>query len=836
MEYLLSTLLSTAEHPATHQQADDICAAFEHCSHSTKDQPDILPRWFNRIHSLLASKNQIHSALGARLARLTLQKDPYCITTQGARWILACQNYISRHPQQFDHVCLAHSIQLILIIFEWSSRWSDFAREHCDPKATITLARALIEIAQDHTAQDNKEVPALALRTLATLITRNASILRPLASQLQSLALTNLLSPDRLSHGATSLLTQLYRLSGKTDASSSWSKTIKATIGTIDILLDALLSPFLKESDLNPPRDAPLAPLEIPAQELVYSPHPTSSSSSSTREENTHLASYRIPLLLGRTERLIHVLITMLSQPTERPVCIPLGELCFLVRRLLLLGKAHTHERADQAWKLAWDALGATVTLRLLGCRLVARLAECATSRLTPFASQLLTILASEIETNRNPVGGQQTRDVSVMYGTYARVVARCACNPEVLKTTLEPVLKTLLHDLQPIYGSAAPCATSSPPPPDPASSKQPKKSRKKIARYACDPAWNLAVVVDPLDLCVAERALDTLEILFGAIPYGFPTPYLTLCVREVLGLAGHPSFITGGSKQASTTSGKGGVLSRGAQGRSPGVAYAVRPSLRAKVLGCLVRCVPIQRLASQPLMGLGLAQSLAGILQALVAAQHGADAHLADLARQGQAALSLLARPRVPPVFPAAVHANLELDAEPVVESSDDDADTNDDEDLADAPPAPQHRAFSPTRHQPTHLAPPPAAATVPVAPLQPLAAAPVQPWKSSLSMLYSQDVDPSEAAAAGSAGRKRKPLDDDPDPLLRPPKKNSGLRPLTVEPDSSDDDEGDAEDGFVKLPQLTFDDDDDDEQEGEGGGGGGGSGLDEEEERGAE
>jgi hypothetical protein len=49
MEYLLSTLLSTAEHPATHQQADAICAAFEHCSHSTKDQSDILPRYTHHI-------------------------------------------------------------------------------------------------------------------------------------------------------------------------------------------------------------------------------------------------------------------------------------------------------------------------------------------------------------------------------------------------------------------------------------------------------------------------------------------------------------------------------------------------------------------------------------------------------------------------------------------------------------------------------------------------------------------------------------------------------------------------------------------------------------------
>lgn len=50
--------------------------------------------------------------------------------------------------------------------------------------------------------------------------------------------------------------------------------------------------------------------------------------------------------------------------------------------------------------------------------------------------------------------------------------------------------------------------------------------------------------------------------------------------------------------------------------------------------------------------MGLGLVQGIVGILQALVAAQH-ANAWLADLGRQGQGALLLLARPRVPRVFP---------------------------------------------------------------------------------------------------------------------------------------------------------------------------------------
>jgi len=204
-------------------------------------------------------------------------------------------------------------------------------------------------------------------------------------------------------------------------------------------------------------------------------------------------------------ERLINLLITMLSQPTERSVCVPLGELCTLVHRLLLLGKAQNHDRADQTWKLSWEALGSMVTLRAMGCRLIARVAECVTIRLTPFTTQILTILASEIEANSDPGSGHAAPDVSVMYGTYARIISRCPCNPDVVKTTLEPIIKLLLQDIQPIYGSAPPSDSL---PADP--TKETKKSRKKSGRYSCDPTWNATVVVDPLDLCIAERALDS--------------------------------------------------------------------------------------------------------------------------------------------------------------------------------------------------------------------------------------------------------------------------------------------------------------------------------------
>ncbi|KAH9440311.1 hypothetical protein Pst134EA_030397 [Puccinia striiformis f. sp. tritici] len=798
IDYLLNTHLA----PQTNINssiANSVCTTFDQTQpKSNHQQSTELNKWFNRINSLLTSKNEISNSLGARLAKLTLHKDQNCLTNQGARWILASQNIIARQ-EPVNHICLAQVIDLILNIFEWANRWPDFARENCDPKAIITLAKALIAISEERIQDPN--IRSVGIQTLAILITRYASIMRPLASQLQTLALTNLLNPEKIiTQSGTTLLTQLYRLSGKTDASASWSKTIKATIGTIDIVLDALLTPFLKETGPNSTRDIPLAPLEIPPQDLIYS-----SDSTSIDQENTHQPSYRIPMLLRRTDRLINVLLTMLSQPTDRSVSVPLGELSALASRLLLLGKAQIHDRADQAWRLGWEALGATVTLRAMGCRMIARLAECVTFRLTPFTSQILRILSSEIESNHDPKSGHKAIDVPVMYATYARMISRCPCNPDVIKTTLEPIIKVILQDIQPIYGSLPPSDSHST---DSIQKKQ-TKNRKKSGRYACDPTWNTAMVVDLLELRIAERALVTLEILFGVIPHGFPSPYLTLCVRTVLNLATHPSFITPGGKPGN---GKTGILSSSSTSKSPSLGYASLPSLRLRVLSCLVKCIPIPRTSNQELMGLNLAQSLSGVLEALLSAQDTNSGRLTDLARQALAALSLLARPRVPPIFPTAAHAHLELDTEPVHEQSDSETEQNDDDDKDTdmiEQPIPSSTIINP---KPIHT-------SIPSLPTPS-----ILPWKSNLlSSLNDTEAQEEETIVNGDnhSAKKRKSLDDDHQNLPdRPLKKTNDhhQRPvLAIEPDSSDDDDEDLNNGggLKKLPQLTFDEDDDQDEE---------------------
>lgn len=213
----------------------------------------------------------------------------------------------------------------------------------------------------------------MALQALSSLLPRYSTTLRPVASQLQTLALSQLLHPVGIvSKHATSLLTSLYRLSGKVDATVAWSTTIKGAIGTVEMVLDTLVSPTWKESAIYSDDNTDnqrLAPLDIPLQTLL-------SSNIGTDVEREQLPINQISLLLKRIESLVRLLVTMLSEPTERPVSVPIGELCRLAWRLLSIGKAEIKSRPDLSWKSAWDCLGASMMLRSMGCRLVSQIAQ----------------------------------------------------------------------------------------------------------------------------------------------------------------------------------------------------------------------------------------------------------------------------------------------------------------------------------------------------------------------------------------------------------------------------------------------------------------------------
>ncbi|MBW0504448.1 hypothetical protein O181_044163 [Austropuccinia psidii MF-1] len=667
--FILSTYLSTDTSAA--QSASLVCSIVSQFQLlrrknevSDETASSVLNRWSLRLNSLLGSKNASLNLLGAQLALMNLNQDPNVLLADGPRWLSASQFIIARDPPSEFH-SLSAAIDLVLCIFEYGSKWPEFARENCDSKTIFSIGKALIAISGGQL--DDRNIRCLGLRTLATLVVRYPSLLRPMASELEAVALTNLLHDDTIiSTSCTSLFINLYRLSGKVEASSSWAKTIKATIGTIDIVLDALLSPMLKEARLDfdsgfPP--SKLSPLEIPPQDLI-SPRDVDPSS-----EANQLASQGVLLLVRRVDRLVRVIVAMLSQPTERAVSLPLGELSVLGYRLLLLGKSEPHEQPDLKWKSAWDCMGGTFLVRAVGCRLIAKLAECTATRFSPFATPTLSIIASAIEAAQDGETGS-TPDTSVLCYTYARIVSGCLPSPATLSSTLEHVLKAVLNDVACIYARSDSFMSLSS-----TLNSTSKKAKKKAKKFNCDETWNAPMVADPMNFSIAERALSTLELLLAAVPHFFPSPYLSLSVRLLLSLASHPSFAHPASNGSDSSTIL--VVTSMPPTNSPNLAFATHPILRLRILRCLVKCLPVQRTSAQRLMGLNLAQNLTGILHNILTCKDDSTGELAHLARSGLNIINLMIRPRVPPIYLTEAQVNCEEDVEiPQDESEDETGD----------------------------------------------------------------------------------------------------------------------------------------------------------------
>ncbi|CAH7688267.1 expressed protein [Phakopsora pachyrhizi] len=609
---------------------------------NTDDKTSVstLKRWFIRLNSLINSRDSKVNSLGARLAIRSFQQHSEILLSEGKGWLLACQRIISR-AQSEDLESLSDAIDLVFCIFQSGVRWPEFARENCDSKSITNIAKILFTLSKE---TNDCYVRTLAIGSLSELVIRNSSTLRPLGSQLQSLALEFILDPLlETSQVATLLLTNLYRLSGKAEAPSNWSKTVKALIGTIDIILEAILSPFLETSSLNLSQHTsqPLAPLEILPQDLLF---------YNRREENVvaELPAHRTPLLLYRVNRLVTALGNMLTQSTDVAVSLPIGELGSFALRLLSIDKARAKDHPEVDWQSAYECASGSIALRSLGCQLVAQLANSTATSFTPFSSQTLLSLSSEIKRYLD-FSTERCTDVSILYVTYAQVVSCCPPNPKTLQESMGTVLKAIIEDIRRLYGS------------EPSTSKAKNFiNNKKTKKFDMDRTWDTLITLDSLDLTLANRALNTLETLISSAPYFFPQPHLTVVVRTLLKLAGHPSFTSPSPTPvgSSTTS---SVLLSNSSFLTLSQAFSARPGLREKILQCLIKFLPIQRTSSHPSMGLSLAQNLTEIFSSILSCRIGCPRELSELAEGGLRTINLISRPRVPPVHLTPAQVNLE-------------------------------------------------------------------------------------------------------------------------------------------------------------------------------
>lgn len=195
------------------------------------------------------------------------------------------------------------------------------------------------------------------MSTLGSLLAVSPTPLRPIAPQIQALAIHHLcLAPSSSARqSAIRLLSSVHLSAGKANAGNSWKKTVEALLGSGHTVLDSLVDTFVEEYG----HPAALAPLSLP---------PLSGGAPLSQGEALH------PLYM-RFEALVDALVYMLANPTERAVPIPLGSLVQMAQRILSLTvQSPSKERADQNMRAAQMAL--LPRLHVQGCRLLGQIAS----------------------------------------------------------------------------------------------------------------------------------------------------------------------------------------------------------------------------------------------------------------------------------------------------------------------------------------------------------------------------------------------------------------------------------------------------------------------------
>lgn len=82
------------------------------------------------------------------------------------------------------------------------------------------------------------------MQSLVFLLNHHASVLKPLAAQLQNLSTTVLCLESDLQESASDLLGHVYLSAGKAAAGTAWRRSVEGLVASINICLDATTTSF----------------------------------------------------------------------------------------------------------------------------------------------------------------------------------------------------------------------------------------------------------------------------------------------------------------------------------------------------------------------------------------------------------------------------------------------------------------------------------------------------------------------------------------------------------------------------------------------------------------
>ncbi|TRM68137.1 rRNA processing/ribosome biogenesis-domain-containing protein [Schizophyllum amplum] len=319
-----------------------------------------LPKWTNRIHSLLHSKEPGGRWAGLCLAQASAKLSRSLMIDCAQDWLSVTFGLLSKSDTL---PVVKASIRLTYSIFSGATDVAEFQRQIPTPNVP-KFAAALINLVERYA---DVELKILCLQTLSRLVPLYPTLLRPSSNALNILALKFLSgqypSPTKpsLLEAASRLYCCLHLTGGKVGAASAWRKTLDDTLAFGWAAFHCLHSTF-----------TPGAPqLADPAMSI------------SLEKDRLHCA--------------VHILCDLLSATTHRAVQVPLGPLSAFVVAMLNVSDA------DPAVSIV-DSNARTLQLSLNafvvqhGCELMQKLVTSLPQHVSPHLSQWLTCLAYILE------------------------------------------------------------------------------------------------------------------------------------------------------------------------------------------------------------------------------------------------------------------------------------------------------------------------------------------------------------------------------------------------------------------------------------------------------
>ncbi|KAI5893914.1 uncharacterized protein SCHCODRAFT_02539725 [Schizophyllum commune H4-8] len=432
-----------------------------------------LPKWTNRIHSLLHSKEPGGRWAGLSLAMASARLSRSLMIDCAQDWLSVTFALLSRNETLPVNKA---AIRLTYTIFSAATDVPEFQRQISTPNVP-KFATAIIPLVEKYT---DVELKTLCLQTLSRLIPLYPTLLRPSSGALNKLTL-NLLSgqypsptPPRILEAASGLYCCLHLTGGKVGAATAWRKTLDDTLAFGWSAFHGLRSTF------TPGAAQPADPAAAVALD----------------KDRLHCAVY--------------ILCDLLSAHTPRAVQVPLGPLNAFAVALLNAGDADASVAVLDVNARAMQ-LSANAFIVGQGCELLQKLIVSLPHHVSPHLSHWLTSLAYLLE-EPQPVAlrAQVLHTIACILERHPSFHAPLIIN-RLARASIPQLAVLISRDALTDSSSQAPSATPS---------TTSKKGKKRARGFEGDESLRLTrTVICPTsdDVDALLHALDVVRYLLRA-------------------------------------------------------------------------------------------------------------------------------------------------------------------------------------------------------------------------------------------------------------------------------------------------------------------------------